>query len=137
MDTIPFTLSDVFAGFGDGEGLLRNEGAHLALEYQVKDGIFGLLKGDLKVVLIPIDEVVSVTLTKGWFGTRWGVKIVIQCDGMDIVRDIPSASQGRLELCIAAKDVEAAEAFVYYLYDEANPSDSTPTRNNGSAAREQ
>ena len=116
MDTVPFTLSDVYAGFGECDGLLHNEGTHLCLEYQVKDGIVGVLKSDIKLVRIPIDDIVSLTLTKGWFGTKWGVKLVIQCDRMDALQDIPGASQGRVELSISAKNVQAADEFVYYFH---------------------
>jgi hypothetical protein len=117
MDTVPFTLSNVFAGFGEGEGLLHNEGTHLCVEYQVKDGIVGMLKSEIKQLRIPIDDLVSVTLTKGWFGTRWpGAKLIIQADRMDAFEDMPSASQGRLELSISRKDFEVAEDFVYALH---------------------
>ncbi len=117
MDTIPFTLSNVFAGFGEGDGLLHNEGTHLCLEYQVKDGIVGVLKSDIKQLRIPIEDVVSVTLTKGWFGTNWlGVKIVIQCARMDAFQDMPGTGPGRIELSISGKDHDAAEEFVYGLH---------------------
>jgi hypothetical protein len=116
MDTVPFTLSNVFAGFGEGEGLLHNEGTHLCVEYQVKDGIVGVLKSEIKQLRISIDDLVSVTLTKGWFRTNWGAKIIIQADRMDAFEDMPCASQGRLELSISRKDYEVAEDFVYHLH---------------------
>jgi hypothetical protein len=117
MDTVRFTLSDVFAGFGEGHGLLRNEGSHLCLEYQVQDGIVGMLKSEVRQVRIPIEDVSSVTLTKGWFGMNWwGVKIVIQGTNMEAFEDVPGASGGRVELSISGKDHEAAENFVYRLH---------------------
>jgi hypothetical protein len=120
MDTVPFKLSDVFAGFGEGEGLLHNEGTHLCLEYQIKDGIVGALKSEICQLRVPMEDLVSVTLTKGWFGTKWlGVKIVIQTDRMDALQDMPGASQGRIALSISGKDYEAAEDFVYQLHRNA------------------
>ena len=122
MDTVPFTLSNVFGGFAEGEGLLHNEGTHLCLEFQVKDGILGVLKSEVRELRIPLENVASVTLTKGWFGTNWfGVKIVIQADRMEAFQDVPGASQGRLELSISRKNYEAAEDFVYYLHSEMAP----------------
>jgi hypothetical protein len=119
MDTVRFTLSDVFAGLGEGHGLLRNEGTHLCLEYQIQDGIAGVLKSDIRQVRIPMEEVASVTLTKGWFGMNWwGVKIVIQGTRMEAFEDVPGASGGRVELSISGKDHEAAENFVYRLHSE-------------------
>jgi hypothetical protein len=125
MDTLPVTLNNVFAGFGDGEGLLHNERTHLCLEYQVKDGILGVLKSEIRELRIPIENVASVTLTKGWFGTSWfGVKIVIQADRMEAFQDVPGASHGRLELSISRQNHEAAEDFVYNLHrEESVPSE--------------
>jgi hypothetical protein len=117
MDTVPVTLNNVYAGFGDGEGLLHNERTHLCLEYQVKDGILGVLKSEVRELRIPIENVASVSLTKGWFGMNWfGVKIIIQADRMETFQDVPGASNGRLELSISRKNYEAAEDFVYYLH---------------------
>jgi len=117
MDTVPFSLSNVFGGLAEGDGLLINEGSHLCVEYQVKDGIVGVLKSDIRRLRIPIEELVSVTLTKGWFGTKWlGVKIVIQAARMDAFEDFPNASHGRVELGISRKDHDAAEEFVFRLH---------------------
>jgi hypothetical protein len=117
MDTVPFTLSNVFGGFAEGEGLLHNEGTHLCLEFQVKDGILGVLKSEVRELRIPIENVASVTLTKGWLGMKWfGVKIVIQADRMEAFHEVPGASQGRIELSISRKNHEVAEDFVYFLH---------------------
>jgi hypothetical protein len=119
MNTVPFTLDSAWAGFGQGEGLLRDEGTHLCLEYQLKDAVVGVIKGGLKQVRIPLKDLVSVTLTQGWFGQKWaGVKIVIQAARMDVLQDMPSASQGRIELGISAKDHEAAEKLVADLHQD-------------------
>jgi hypothetical protein len=114
MDTVPFMLSNVFGGFANADGLLRNEGAQLCLEYQVSDGLVGVLKSGVKQLCIPMENLVSVTLTKGWFGL--GHKIVIQVDKLELLEDMPEASQGQIRLSIARKDHEAAEAFVERLY---------------------
>lgn len=44
------------------------------------------------------------------------VKIVIQAARLDVLQEMPGASQGRLELSISAKDHEAAEKFVADLH---------------------
>jgi hypothetical protein len=117
MDTLPVTLNNVYAGFGEGEGLLHNERTHLRLEYQVKDAIVGVLKSEVRELRIPIENVASVTLAKGWFGTTWfGVKVVIQADQLETFEDVPGASYGRLELKISRQNREAAEDFVYNLH---------------------
>jgi hypothetical protein len=118
MNTVPFALDDVWGGFGEGAGLLHDEGTQLRLEFEVKDGVFGAIKSGLKQVIVPFDELVSVTLTKGWLGTGWlGVKIVIQTRRMEVLKDVPGASQGRIELSISRKNYAAAERFVADLHE--------------------
>lgn len=118
IDALPFTISEVYAGLGECHGLLKDEGEHLTLEFQVRDSLAGVLKSKVRQVQIPLDEVVSLTLTKGWLGTSWlGVKVVIQTSRLEAVKDVPGASQGRVDLGIARKDVEAAEMFVAHFYD--------------------
>jgi len=118
MSTVPFTLENVWAGFGEGEGLLHDEGTQLRLEFQLKDGVFGAVKSGVKQIVIPFEDLVSVTMTKGWLGTSWlGVKIVIQTRRLETLQDVPGASQGRVELCISRKNVAAAEKFVDDLHE--------------------
>ena len=117
MNTVPFKFSNVFGGLASGEGLLHNEGTHLSLEYQVIDGILGLLKTDVVRIHLPKAEVASLTLTECWFGRA---KIVIQATNMDVFQNVPTASQGRVELSIARKDHQAAEEFVAGANDNDN-----------------
>ena len=117
--TVPFTLDKLYAGFAECDGLLRDEGDHVCLEFQVKDKIAGILKTGVRQVRIPLRDLVSVTLTKGWLGSSWlGVKIVLQAARMETLQDMPGASQGRIELSIARKDRDAAETFVAGLHEE-------------------
>lgn len=122
MDVIPFTLGNLYAGFGKCEGLLREEDGHLCMEFQIKDNIAGLLKTGVQQVRIPLRDLISVTLTKGWLGNCWlGVKIVLQAARMEVLEQMPGASQGRIELSIARKDRNAAEQFVAGLYEQVEP----------------
>jgi hypothetical protein len=36
---------------------------------------------------------------------------------MDVLQDVPGASQGRIELCVSRKNVAAAEKFVDNLHE--------------------
>jgi hypothetical protein len=119
MNTVPFKV-DLFAGFGSCNGLLRDEGEHLALEFQNQDNIAGIIKSGVKQVRVPLNDLVSVTITKGWLGGRWmGVTIVLQAARMETLQDIPGMSQGRVALSVASKDRDAAERFVAGLHQEA------------------
>ena len=118
MNTVPFTLDNVWGGFGEGAGLLHDEGSHLTVEYELKDGVFGAVKSGVKRLQIPFDDLVSVKLTKGWLGTSWlGLKIVIQTKRLDSLNGVPGASQGKVELPIARKNHELAEKFVADLHE--------------------
>jgi hypothetical protein len=124
MNTVPFTVGKLYAGFGECHGLLHDEGDHLCLEFQTKDTVAGIFKSGVKRVRVPLAELASVTLTKGWLGTSWcGVKIVLQAAKMETLKDVPGMSQGRVELSIARKDRHAAEKLVADLYEQVQPID--------------
>jgi hypothetical protein len=118
MTAVPFTVGHLYGGFGQCDGLLRDEGEHLALEFQIKDALAGILKTGIRQTRIPTADLVSVTLTKGWLGNTWlGVTITLQAARMETFKDLPGATQGRLELRVARKDSAAAERFVAGLHE--------------------
>ena len=118
MNACPFTL-DLYGGLGRCEGVLRDEGGCLAVEFQNRDTLAGILKTDVRVVRVPLKELVSVTITKGWLGTSWmGVKIVLQAAKMETLKDVPGMIQGKVEFNIARKDRDAAERLVAGLHEE-------------------
>lgn len=103
------------------DGLLHFEGDQLRLEYQVVDGIFGVLKSGVRQVSIPRADIASVELVEGWFG---GLKLVLQAKGMEAVKAAPGMSQGRVELAIARADREAARRLVNGLSKPAVAGDT-------------
>jgi hypothetical protein len=122
MNTVPFTIGELYAGLGECQGLLHDEGDHLCLEFQIKDTVAGIFKSGVKVVRIPLADLVSVTSTKGWLGTTWlGLKIVLQAARLETLKDVPGMSQGRVELSIARKDRHAAEKLLADLYEQEEP----------------
>ncbi|HLW68916.1 MAG TPA: hypothetical protein VKS79_26630 [Gemmataceae bacterium] len=114
MNTVPFTLEEVYSGFANCHGLIRDEGEHLVLEFQIQDSLVGLIKSGVKQVRIPLAELASVALERKWFGMS--TNIVIQLSHMQPVQDVPGMKQGRLVLAIARKDREAAAKFVADLH---------------------
>jgi hypothetical protein len=117
MRCVSFTIPELYAGFGECRGILYDEQNVLRFEFQVQDKLAGLLKSRVKSVRIPVEQIVSVQLTKGWFGSTWlGVKIVIQSSSLEAFKELPGATQGKVELTIARADVATAEAFVDGLY---------------------
>ena len=121
MRCVPFSIPELYAGFGECRGMLYDEQSVLRFEFQVQDKLAGLLKSKVKSVRIPVEQIVSVQLTKGWFGSTWlGVKIVIQSTSLDALKELPGVTQGKVELTIARADVAAAETFVNGLYAAAS-----------------
>lgn len=121
MNAVPFSI-EFFGGLGRCEGLLQDDGDHVVLEFQNKDTVAGILKSAVRQVRVPLKDLVSVTLTKGWLGTSWlGVTIVLQAARMDTLKDVPGMSQGRIELKVARKNRDVAEKFVAGLHQEEEP----------------
>ena len=119
MYVVPFNLDDLYAGLGECRGLLKREGDQLHFEIQIQDSIAGILKSDVREIRVPIDEVASLELTEGWLGINWlGVKLVLQTSSVERLSEMPGASQGRVQLKIARKDIENAQAFLRTFYEE-------------------
>ncbi len=118
MNRVPFTVK-LYGGLGECQGLLLDEGEHLTLEFQIVDSVAGVLKSGVRQVRIPLKDLASVTLTKGWLGNTWmGVTIVLQAARIETLKDAPGMSQGRVELSVARKDRDIAERFVADLHQE-------------------
>jgi hypothetical protein len=113
MNTVPFSV-ELYGGLGQCDGLVRDDGKFLALEFQVKDSIAGLVRSNLREVRVPLQDLVSVTLRRGWLGT----KIIVQAAHLETLKDVPGMNQGRIELSVARKDRHAAERLVDGLHTE-------------------
>lgn len=114
MNAVPFKFDNMYEGFADGHGLIRDEGTHVSLEFQIQDSIVGLVKSGIKHVQIPVNDLAAVRLERRWFGLV--TKIVLQASRMDVVKDVPGMVQGKLELGIARKDRDLAKQFVDGLH---------------------
>jgi hypothetical protein len=111
MTSVPFTLN-VYGGMADCHGLIRPDGDHLLLEFQVQ-ACGGFFRGRAKAVRIPLADLESVELRGRWFGRT----LVIQARSLLSLADVPGSRQGRVELQIARRDVPAAEQLVAGVYE--------------------
>ena len=73
MTAVPIQLADLYAGFAAARGLLRDDGDHLMVEFEVIDKLLKTFKSGVKQVRVPVAAVVDVRFESGWFG---GGKIV-------------------------------------------------------------
>ena len=106
MRCVPFSIS-YYEGLAIAEGLLRLENDELIFEFMTRDGVFGLVKSELKKVPLLLEEVQSVEFRRGAFGSS----LFVQSTSLEAVNSIPGQKQGRLKLAIARRDVDVAREF--------------------------
>lgn len=108
---VPVTLGDLYGGFAKATGLLILDGDHLILEYQVKDELFGAIKGKPKSFRIPLSALDSVGYKKNIFGTKIMVRVLRLRD----LDGIPNSEKGEVKLKISRKDRPRAEELVSHI----------------------
>jgi hypothetical protein len=108
---IPFSFPDVYQGLATGGGLASATNAGLTLEFQVKDGFFGVIRSAIQKVVIPVSELHSVALKQGWFRRR----LVIRVKSMSALANVPGNDTGQVELKVARRDIATAQALVSIL----------------------
>jgi hypothetical protein len=102
--SVPFKM-DAYEGLAETEGVVHLEPDALVLEFQTRDGIFGVVKTDVKEIRISIEDLVSVEVRKHVFST----KLKICTRSMKALADCPGNRAGEAELGIKRKHREAAE----------------------------
>ena len=98
--SLPFSIPNVYQGLAEAKGIVRTTEAGLSLEFEVKDGVVGLLKSGINEVRLDIDELSRVDLHTGWFRTR----LSIRTRSMTALSSIPGNEAGQIQLQIARKD---------------------------------
>ena len=109
MDSIPVRFPEIYQGLADAEGVLRISSDALSLEYQVKDNLLGVVKSGVRTAVIPFDRIDEVDFRSNVLRTRLKIRV----DSMQIVGDVPGATQGRVELKIARRYKREAEALAH------------------------
>ena len=108
LPSLPFFIPNVYEGLATANGMARITEAGLTLEFEVKDGIVGMLKSGIREVLLPIDDLHRLELRKSWLKTR----LFIRTHRMAAVSRIPGNHAGGIELGVARQDRQIAEALV-------------------------
>jgi hypothetical protein len=107
----PFSFPEVYQGLASGGGIATANTAGLTLEFQVKDGFFGVIKSGVRKVEIPIAELESVVFKQGWFRNR----LLIKVRSMTTLAAVPGSDTGRVELSVARRDRLSARALASLL----------------------
>lgn len=110
--SLPFSIPNAYEGFAKVHGILSVNEIGLTLEFEVKDGLVGVLKSGVKVVQVPINEIASVDLQRFWLFTR----IVIRTKSMAILSQVPQSKAGKVAVwSIGFQNRELAERLVSSL----------------------
>lgn len=113
---LPFSLPNVYAGFGKVSGLLHVGKESLRIDYQSEDSIVGLVKSKPKEMLIPFKEMESVTLKTNLFTTR----LILRVYSLSLISEFPKPSNknipaGEMRLRLKRADRERANQFASYI----------------------
>ena len=108
---VPFSFPDVYQGFATGGGIATANAMGLTLEFQVKDGFFGVIKSGVHKVDITLGDLQSVVLKQNWLRNRLFIKV----RSMAILADVPGSDRGQVELRVARSDMRAAQSLVSLL----------------------
>lgn len=107
---LPFKTDEAYHGFAEIEGILHVEPNRLLLEFEVKDGILGLIKSGAKELAIPYLDLNRVEYERSWFKSR----LVLKVKSMRILSAFPAAKDGRIVLKLKRRLKNAAEDLESY-----------------------
>ncbi|MEL6844151.1 MAG: hypothetical protein AAFP02_13155, partial [Bacteroidota bacterium] len=86
-------------------GMMRLGQKSLILEYQVKDGIVGMIKSDPKELVIPFDNLLEVKYKLNWAVSRFKITV----NSMRILGKFPVSDSGVISLKIKRKQKQGAK----------------------------
>jgi hypothetical protein len=111
MESLPFSIADVYEGLAEVEGTARCEGEVLILEFQTHDSLVGLLKSTVKILHLPLHALAAIHFQPRRFTTV----VTLRVHSMRLVQDLPGSRQGEVRLRVARKHRKVAQAFVTEL----------------------
>jgi hypothetical protein len=104
---VGFTACDSM-GLTDSHGLIFLENDHLKIEHQTADALVGLLKTSVKETVIPLTDIVSITLERKFLSAE----LVLQSRSLKTFGQLPGAAAGTLRLKINRPSNAAAQCLV-------------------------
>ena len=100
--TLPFTVTDLFAGFAEGKGLAKATPSELTIEFMIKDSVVNVFKSGVKEIKIPQSEIEFVRYKQGWFCN----KVQIRVKSLKWFADLPGCDEAELTLLVSRADRE-------------------------------
>ena len=111
MESLPFSISDVYEGLAKVEGTARCEEDVLILEFQTHDSLVGLLKSTVKTIHLPLHALAAIHFQQQLFTAV----VTLRVHSMSLVQDLPGSRQGEVRLHVARTHRKVAHAFVTEL----------------------
>lgn len=108
MDIVPFQF-EAYGGWGQVEGLARQDEHGLELQFSTKDALFGVLKSGRRSVRVPFEQLLSVRYGRGWFWLSPYIELRVR--DLSALKDLPESDQGRIRLGLALSDRHDGRAF--------------------------
>lgn len=106
--SVPFEIPDLNHGLQVAKGLFRLDKNGIELEFEIQDGILGIIKSGVRTVHLNYADLESISYKKGWFSA----KIVLEATSMRIFEDLPGSEQATSTLKVKKKDREEAEKII-------------------------
>ena len=122
--SVPFTC-DTWGGLAEEIGMLHSDGSSLTAEYRTRDTVFGNLKSKEQVVKIPKDQILSIQLHSGIFGS----KIVARGKSISTLGNLPNSETGQVVFKIKHRDQDLA----VQMLDVLNFTNSSASSGNSGA----
>ncbi|WP_287129116.1 hypothetical protein [Candidatus Cyanaurora vandensis] len=111
MHSLPFAIDDIYGGLAQVRGLLSLESDYLLLEYQVRDGLVGMVKSRVRELKVPLAELEMVTLDKRWLT----LGLMLKSYRMHTLQDLPTSEAGRVILKLTRRDEVIANQLIHHL----------------------
>ena len=111
---LPFTIDNDNTGLTEVEGILHPEEEGLRVEWQMKDAIFGVVKGKAKSINIPYGEVGDAVFKSSF----WGTSLTLRLNSLEIASQVPLSKAGRIKLKVKRRDREIGQALQFYLEEK-------------------
>lgn len=111
MFSLPVSLPEVYGGFAEAHGIIRFDGVQLTLEFEIQDGVFGVVKSGVKEIRLPVSEIAAITFKRKTFRAL----IVLRCHRVKSVEKIPGQKGGEFRIQVKRAHRDEAEAFASAL----------------------
>ncbi len=108
MDTVAFHF-DAYGGFGQVQGLARIDEQGLELQFSTSDTLFGVLKSGQRSLRVPLDALLSVRYSAGWFWLMPYIELRVR--DLAVLQGLPESAEGRVSLRLRWRDRHDGRAF--------------------------